>query len=185
MTGKLFGLPVLIAAGFGPMIPSTAQAQTYPHIDNLARRLEQQTAALHREVHLHFRPSPSYKHLDNDVAAMERLASHIHDVAHRRGSLAHLRSDVEELDRLYHHVEDVIRGMRFKGRLDFQALAHFRAIMADIGSTLHHLREDLDRMAFDSRNPGFGGPVVPYGPGIGLRIPLGDSGGLNTRLPLR
>jgi len=135
---------VLGTAIFGAT--GTVQAQTYEHIDRLALRLARQTAEMHDEVHAHFRNTPDYRHLDHDVAEMERLARHIHDVAHHRGSLAHLRADVEELDRNFHHIEDIIERLARTRQIGFRTLSHFRETMAAIDDTLHHLRDDLAQM---------------------------------------
>ena len=198
MFGKVFALPILCAAGFGLINPSAAEAYTYAHIDRLAVTLQRQTAELHREVHLHFRPTPSYKHLDEDVAAMERLARHIHDVAHDGGSIAHLRSDVNELDRLFHHVENLVESMAIRGRLDRHTIAHFSRVMESIDDTLHHLRDDLNHMVHTTPHSGhsgysgysgyggYGGYGMPgRSSGIGVRIPFGDRGGFTLRIPIR
>lgn len=134
---------VVGAALFGAAKP--AMAQSHAHIDRLAVKLQRQTAVLHAEVHAHFRGTKDYIHLDRDVADMERLARHIHDVAHRGGSIHHLRRDVEELDRLFHHVEDVIDRLARTRQIGPRTLSHFREAMADVSDTLHHLRADLNR----------------------------------------
>lgn len=123
-----------------------AQAQSHGHIDRLAVRLQRETADMHAEVHAHFRRTPDYVHLDRDVAEMERLARHIHEVAHRGGSVAHLRADVEQLDRLFHHIEDVIDRLARTRQIGPRTLSHFRGVMGNISETLHHLRDDLARM---------------------------------------
>ena len=189
MYAKIFSLTLLTAAGLGLVNTSTAQAYSPAHVDRLARTLERQTAELHREVHLHFRPSPSYRHLDRDVAEMERLARHIHEVAHHHGGLGHVRRDVEQLDRLYHHVQDQVRTMAVTCRLDRHALAHIQGALSDVGRTLHHLRADLQDIGHGPHGIGGHGGYAPspYAPsgGIGLNIPLGDRGGITLRIPIR
>jgi len=151
-------------ASFG--VANTANAQSHEHIDRLAVRLQRQTATMHAEVHAHFRGTRDYVHLDRDVAEMERLARHIHDVAHRGGSVSHLRSDVQELDRLFHHVEDVIDRLARTRQINLRTLSHFRGVMGNISDTLHHLRSDLAHLRdFDSRPSG--GVFIPR---IGLRF---------------
>lgn len=149
---------------------NTANAQSHAHIDRLAARLQQQTATMHAEVHAHFRGTRDYVHLDRDVAEMERLARHIHNVAHRGGSVSHLRSDVRELDRLFHHVEDVIDRLARTRQIGPRTLSHFRGAMGNVSDTLHHLRSDLARM----RDHDHGHDIRPGGsillPRVGVRI---------------
>jgi hypothetical protein len=165
----------LVAAFLGTALfgmTGSAQAQSYQHIHRLALQLERQTAEMHREVHLHFRRTPDYVHLDRDVAEMERLARHIHDVVDQRGSVRHLRADVERLDHLFHHIEDVIGRLARTRQIGPQALSHFRGVMGEVGGTLHHLRDDLSRMRdvdHDHGHPGHrpGGLNIPR---FGLQI---------------
>lgn len=142
-------LGTMITTAFAALMATTgtAQADTYHHIDMLALQLQRQTRALHREVDLHFRHTRQYRHLHEDVEQMEHLAEHIHDVAHRHGSVAHLRADVEKLDRLYHHVEELVHDLSHDRRIDYRTIRHIRQEMAKIGDTLHHLRDDLRRLA--------------------------------------
>ncbi|MCI0462534.1 MAG: hypothetical protein L0Z62_36755 [Gemmataceae bacterium] len=137
----------LLVAGAGLFVtPQGAQAQSPQHIHRLALRLEKQAREVHREVHAHFRRTPQFRHLDRDVAGLERLAGHIHEVAHR-GSLAHLRADVRKMDRLFHHIEELVEEMRDHRELDRRAYAHLRSELRDLGRTLHHLSDDLNRVA--------------------------------------
>jgi ATP phosphoribosyltransferase regulatory subunit HisZ len=146
-------IPIL-AAACGLFAAAPASAQSFAHIDRLAVALEGQAEQLHAEVHAHFRPTPAYRHLDRDVAEMERLARHIHEVAHYGGSVRHLRTDVERYDRLYHHVEEVIADATLCRGLDYRALVHFRSIMTRMGRTLHHLRDDLAQLGGGHPFPG-------------------------------
>jgi hypothetical protein len=136
------GAAVVVAVA-GLFAGGTARAQSFAHIDRLAVQLERDARAMHREVDLHFRRTPQYRHLHDDVSEMERLARHIHEVVHRGASVRHLRSDVEELDRLFHHVEDLVEDLaRFRG-IDPYAFSHFRWSLRRMERTLHHLRDDL------------------------------------------
>lgn len=140
---SLLSLPALALLGLFAGSGS-AQAQSSGHIDRPAFRLQRQAQEMHREVQAHFRHTPAFRHLDRDVAALERLAGHVHEVAHRRGSGWHLRSDVDRLDRLYHHIEEQVDSLaRYRGA-DYRTVAHLRRALAEMGRTLHHLRDDLD-----------------------------------------
>jgi hypothetical protein len=125
-----------------------AQARSYAHLDHVARQLQRQARDLHDEVHAHFCNTRLYRHLDQHVAEMERLAAHLHEVAHRRGSILHLRADVSRLDRLYHDVEDLVDALARYREVDRRALTHLRRNLAQIGCTLHHLQDDLDRQSY-------------------------------------
>jgi hypothetical protein len=150
---KKSAFALIVAAGASLFAaPQSAQAQSPRHIDRVARQLERQAREVHREVHAHFRRTPQFAHLDRDVSEMERLAHHIHDVAHRGGSLGHLRADVRKLDRLFHHVEELVEQMRDFRDLDRRAYAHLREALRDIGRSLHHLRDDLDRVDHRDRD---------------------------------
>jgi hypothetical protein len=150
-------------------VANTANAQSHAHIDRLAVRLQQQTAAMHSEVHAHFRGTRDYVHLDRDVAAMERLARHLHDVAHRGGSVSHLRSDARELDQLFHHVEDVIDRLARTGQINPRTMSHFRGVMGNVSDTLHHLRNDLANLRDNNRNDSRPNGAIIL-PRLGLRI---------------
>ena len=154
-----------IALTTGLFGANSAQAQyrcdyQYKHIDRLAFILEKQTQLMHKQVHLFFRNTPSYKHLDSDVYEMEKLARHIHEVAHNRGSIKHLRHDVEKLDKLFHHIEDLAYSMVKTRRLGWASYVTFRASLSRIGRTLHYLRDDLRHLDFHSHDRGHYG--FPY-----------------------
>jgi hypothetical protein len=128
---------------------SPAYAQSRAHVDRLALQLQRQTRDLHREVHLHFRSTPQYRHLARDISEMDRLATHLHGVAHRQGSRTHLRADVDRLDRLFHHVEELVDEMAALRWIDRRALTHLRQSLVQVGRTLHHVQEDLEPVDHD------------------------------------
>lgn len=143
---RALGTMITTAVAALVTIPGSARADTYDHMDMLALKLQKQTQALHREVDLHFKNTRSYRHLHEDIEQMEHLAAHIHELAHRHGSVAHLKADVDKLDRTFHHLEDVVRGLSRDRRIDFQTIRHIRQEMAGINDTLHHLQDDLRRL---------------------------------------
>jgi hypothetical protein len=107
--GKLavFGLAIVCTAGAA----ADARAQSFHHIDELAMRLEGQTARLAADLRYHYRHTRQFRHLYHDVVEMNRLARHIHDMVHQADCLDHIRADVAELDELFHHVEDLVADM--------------------------------------------------------------------------
>lgn len=132
-----------------------ASADTFHHIDQLAMQLQGQASHLVHELHVHYRNSPYYRHLDQDAHQMEELAKHIHDVVHHGRSLSHLRHDIEALDRLYHHMEGMVARMRGWD------LRHIRQAMNRIGDTLHHLRDDVNELSRVHHRPVPGVHSVP------------------------
>ncbi len=127
------------AQGFRPVY-----RPAYRTVDSLAQRLEGQARELLREFRTHFGRSPRFRYLERDILEMARLADHVHDVAHRGGSLAHLRSDVNTLDRLFHRVERQVDELCVLVRLDPRGTAHLRAELARLGRTLHQLRREIN-----------------------------------------
>lgn len=122
---------------------AAAQAPSRQHIDRLAVQLQRQLSDLHKEVDAHFRATAQYRELDRDVAEMERLAAHIHEVVDRGGGLGHIRADVGKLHRLVHHVEGQVEGIARSGQIGRRTLAHLRVAVERVASTVHHLEEEL------------------------------------------
>lgn len=132
---------------------SAAQAASFGHIDQLAVQMEQQVKQLTREIHLHYRNTPVFAHLDRDAHEMEELAEHIHELVHHGANINHIAHDVEKLDQHYHHMEQLVGMMRGYD------LRHIRRSMAVISQTLHHLRQDVAEMrAPQHHHNGYGRP---------------------------
>jgi hypothetical protein len=115
----------------------------YHNIDRLALQLQRQVRGLHSEADHHFRRTPQYRHLHEDIEKVEHLARHIHEFAHRQAGLAHIRSDVRELDSLFHHIFEVVDQMRHCHDLDWRAYRHFRTELQGVSYTLHRLQREL------------------------------------------
>lgn len=113
------------------------------HLDRLALQMQRQAEVMHREVHAHFRNTPQFTHLDADVAKLERVARHIHDLAHHHGNLSHIRRDVEEIDHLYHHVQELVNAVSLSGQVGYDEIRHLRLAIAQLGEIIHHTRDDL------------------------------------------
>ena len=168
----------------------TAEAASDFHIDELAARLQRQTAQLTYEIEHQFRFSPSYRHLLKDAREMEELAAHIHDVAHFDGNRVHIADDVRKLDRLYHHVEGLVDSMErrayrharvhrhgyhgFENRVQLADIRHLQRLMSRISSTLHHLRDDVQPrrvpVIYEYRSRPNRGVFLPRSPVINLRF---------------
>jgi chemotaxis protein histidine kinase CheA len=134
-------LTVAVASVFGFAAP--AQAQSYEHIDRLARKIERKAHDLHKEVDAHARRTPQYDHLHRDVGEIEKLAAHIHEVAHKEGDMRHIRDDAKKLDRLVHHAEEVLDELARSRRIGREAYGHIREEFDALARDVHHLRDDL------------------------------------------
>lgn len=115
----------------------------YFRIDRLALQLHREAEELHEEVHLHFRRTPQYRHLDQDVREIEQLTDHLHELAHNRGSLRHLHADLLELERRVNHVQDLVNDMARFRELDRRAFLHLRQSLRQLENTLHLLHDEL------------------------------------------
>ncbi len=138
------------------LFTGTASAASDLHIDDLAAQLQRETAEFGDEIEHHFRSTPSYRHLANDARKMQRLARHIHTVAHHTSARRHIALDLAQLDRIYHHVEGLVDEMddvaKYRSRHGYHGDAytlgraetrHLRRALRRINATLHHLQEDL------------------------------------------
>ncbi|HEY8506408.1 MAG TPA: hypothetical protein VIL46_17630 [Gemmataceae bacterium] len=178
---KAVVLPAAAAIGlFGT--GAAAKADTWEHIDELALRLQHQAQELHDEAHAHFRHTPVYRAMDNNIDQMEKLAAHIHGLAHTGASIPHLSQDVRTLDRLYHNTEHLLVTLGRWGQVDPVAYRHLRDGLAAMGQTLHHLRRDLRELehGFYHTAPYHGpvtqpypGPVISPQPGPVFTPPAG------------
>lgn len=133
----------------------------YERIDNLARRVQNESSQLYSELR-NAGHSQNVRQARNEVADIYRLAGRLHDTAHRGGSPRQLDRDVHALKDLVHHVEEHLSGH-----------GHFRRHMDRLDSLTHQLEDRIHDL--DSRRSG-SRPVV-YGPGYGSGgISLGGRG---------
>ena len=152
MRTTMLAITTLLSVG---AVAQTATASTYRHIDELALRMQRQSREIYYELAERHTRLPGYGHLRSDAARLYRLAQHIHEVAHRRGSVRHLQDDLRDADRLFHHMGELLerrvrhahghrctdlhcgcRAPRPSGRL--------RSLMRQLENTLHHLQDDID-----------------------------------------
>ncbi len=137
---------------------SSANADTYHHIDGLATKMQVQSKQLLREFALHYSHKAEYRHLRSDAIQFYRVASHIHTVAHHSGDVHHLRDDLQKADRLFHHLEEVLEltDRSFHGH-NHGNTNHVFELMHDLETNLHHLKrdvEELDDRAHRTRHSG-------------------------------
>ena len=125
---------------------TSAFADVYHHIDEVALRIDRQAKQLVAESR-HYRHTPEYRHLVADARQMCQLAEHVHEVAHHRGSLAHLEADVAKLDATFHHLESVFdrveRGAAYGHGHIHGNTRHVKRLLNSIEDGIHHLQDDL------------------------------------------
>lgn len=130
---------------------TTAQvnADEYHHIDRLAVKIQRTSKQLLRES-IHYRHTPEYRHLVADANEMYRLATHVHEVTHFEGNLRHLQNDVAELDRQFHHVETVFDRIEHNAAYGSGHVhgntAHVKRLLKSMEDSIHHMRADLEEI---------------------------------------
>ncbi|WP_372725041.1 hypothetical protein [Novipirellula sp.] len=125
---------------------STASADTYQHIDQLALQIAIQSNQIVGETS-HYRHTPEYRHLLSDARDMARFADHIHELAHHRSSVSHLDRDLAQLDSKFHHLESLFDGIERRSAHGYGHVhgntAHVRMLLNAIENNIHHLRDDI------------------------------------------
>ena len=129
-------------------LSASASANTYHHIDNLALTIERQSQQLRREI-VHYRHTPEYTHLYADTRELSRLANHMHEVAHRRGSLAHLQADLKQLDSAFHHMEATFENAEAAAA---HGHGHVHGSTSHIGRLLHAVETNIHHLQADVRS---------------------------------
>lgn len=161
----LFTKTVVALGLFVASVSSTAMADTYHHIDQLALDIARQTETLASESR-HYRHTPEYRHLLSDTREMARLADHMHDLAHHHGSISHLASDLAQLDAKFHHVESLFDHIEHSASYGYGHIhsntSHVKRLLNSIANDIHHLEQDLATL----RTPVCTTPVVVARPPI-------------------
>ena len=130
----------------------SASGDTYRHIDQLATSIERQARDLQCEI-AHYRHVPEYGHLLADTRQLARLACHVREVAHHRGSLTLLECDLRQLDSAFHHLEDTLdciedNAFYGHGRLH-RGTVHVRRLMNSLEMNIRYLRSDIRALRRD------------------------------------
>lgn len=127
-------------------LSSSALADTYHHIDELALAISQQTKELVYETN-RYRHSPEFPHLLSDTRELARLADHMHEVAHLQGSIEHLEADLATLDATFHHFESVFARVEQGASWGYGHVHgsswNVRRLLSGIENNIHHLQEDV------------------------------------------
>ena len=177
------------------ILASQAKATSYHHLDELALRMQRQSRRLASEFAEHYRHSPVYNHLRSDANSLARLAAHIHDLAHRRGSISHLKRDLDRIDSRFHHLESVVARLESLANRGIGHthgdVSHVWSALHSLESTIHHMRDDVQALARrcyrrnGHNNHGHNnhgrhnhGRYVGHQPGPAVDIPFGRGGGI-------
>jgi hypothetical protein len=137
-------------------LAAQVEAVSYHHLDELALRMQQQSRTLAREFAEHYRHSPVYSHLRSDANSLARLATHVHDLAHRHGSISHLKRDLDRIDSRFHHLESVVAQLESLANIGIGHthgdVSHVWSALHGLESTIHHMRDDVTALARNCYN---------------------------------
>ncbi len=161
----------IITAFVALAFATTAGADEYQHVDSMANRIQNKTRQLLRASRM-FEHTPEYEHVVADVAEMERIGRHIHELAHHEASVFHLEQDLQELDTQFHHVVDVFlkieRDAAYGYGHSHGNTNRVRRILVELQETIHHMQEDVAAIRARTRpqpHTAFRAPVrQTYGP---------------------
>ncbi len=150
---KITLLP-LVAVTALVLSTGNSQARSSNPIVSLAHQIERQGADLRNEFVTHYRYSGAYRHLMSDMNQFMAKAEHIDQLSHDpRTSYRHIKTDVAELDELAHHIHEVVDGIqrgRFSGRVNC-SLAHVHQKLDALNNTIHQLQRSIEAYAAPAR----------------------------------
>lgn len=137
------GMTLLTLSG----LTSVASANDYLRINRDARTIERKANLLLEETE-HYRATPEYLHLVNDVHSFLGLSQHITDLVRVDGCINRIAADVAQLDYTFHHIEglfdnierNVARGIGRK----CGNTAHVKRLLNAIEDCIHHMQDDID-----------------------------------------
>ena len=162
-------LKTLVAFALGvATFCSSASADVYRDIDQLARNIERQSEQLIREVR-QYRHTPAYRYLVEDAREMERCADHLHDVARDHGSLAHMESDLRTIEAKFRHfvwaIDRVERDAAYGHGQIHGDTSCIRRLLRSIEADIRHLQEYIRSLRTPrcATNPDFGNRPSIYG----------------------
>lgn len=91
------------------LFTSNADAQCQNNVVRLAHQIEDIGKDLKNEFKTHFKRSRQYRHLMTDVNDLLKQADHIDSLAHDpRTSYKHIKADLAKIDELAHHIHDLV-----------------------------------------------------------------------------
>lgn len=121
---------------------------SYHHISGLAVTFQRQARDLEHEFGAHFRHTSEYPHMRSDARELLRLATHIHELAHREIASHHFHQDLTEADEAVHHLKrlvDQVARCRTYGHIHGY-VGHVYHLLRRMESTIHHLRSDVKQL---------------------------------------
>ncbi|MEZ6140194.1 MAG: hypothetical protein R3B84_06440 [Zavarzinella sp.] len=158
MISKYSVVAIVVAAGF--FSGSAANAQSCAVIDRLALQLDRQARGVHAEVDAHFKNTPLYRHLHEDIEQMEALAGQIHELATRNADFRTMKVAVHDLDKLNSHISGLVDQLRFHP-CDQRAYIHLKSSVLDLDRTIVAMQNELYRTNRVPVHPVHGGHGFP------------------------
>ena len=149
MVRHISRIVILSAATFIGLAASQVMANDYKHINKLARSIHSQAEELLTETR-HYRSTPNYHHIVQNVTELDRLACHLRDVARNEGNLDYLAADIADIHAKFRRIE------RLFDRTELAAgyghgfvkghTAHVKELLDCIEDSIHHIGEDIDHL---------------------------------------
>lgn len=130
-------LAAIAALGLAFVSPVRADHRDLQRIDELSRRIESEGRQLLSEIRGLGLVDHRVRSAFGEVSDIVRLASRIHDAAHRGGSRRQMDLDVHALKALVHHVEDHLDHVRHLRR-HIERIDH---LTHDLENRIHNLAD--------------------------------------------
>jgi hypothetical protein len=143
-----FRFALIPVATVAAMLLSTgiSSAQGYNILVRQAHNIEKLGRELKNEFQTHYTRSSAYRHLLSDANDVIAKADHIDKLSHDpRTSYRHIKADLAELDKLVHHLHDMIDAIdqgRYRGYVE-GGLQHVHAKVRSLNSAIHSMENTL------------------------------------------
>jgi len=126
---------------------TSANADTYQHVDKMAVELQSLSRELLSDFSRHYRYKSGYQHLRSDALQLYRSAGHLHSISHQHGNVHHMRNDFDRMDKLFHHLQGALAqtDQSFGGHTHGNT-HHVFELMDDFEQHLHHLKRDIESL---------------------------------------
>jgi len=151
---KTLSLSAIAALALGGFTANTSIAASCDSLVQLAHQLDAQLEKLKEDLASHYKHTPQFDHIREDVRAMLRQAEHIDQLSHSPYTPAeHFAVDVAEIDKLSHHLHALVDRAEKSGRGHVHGntkLTH--QLLASVTATIHAMSEQIAVMRRPVRN---------------------------------
>ncbi|MDF1812507.1 MAG: hypothetical protein P1V20_09835 [Verrucomicrobiales bacterium] len=138
-------IPALTAAAV-LLTTGAVQARGDSVLSQQAHNIERIGREVKNEFQTHYTRSSAYRHLMSDINTFLVKAEHIDQLSHDpRTTYRHIQADLAELDRLAHHLHelvDAIENGRYRGRID-GGLHHVHVKLNSMNAAIHSMQTTL------------------------------------------